>query len=313
MISYRTKTLLLPWMALTATLLIQLTRSAEPPHLIPFQGHLARPATADPTKFEPVPSGRYDVLFTLYAAPVGGESKVWGPERHAQVTVVNGLVNALPGSVVGFENTLATQPNFFRRPLYVGITIDTDGSVPGAKIEPASITSQHLVDGTVDAIDLKNDSVRTHHILDGTIGTADLADGSITPAKVQPNTILTGPHYFKVAQYQPLWNNFGGTRTNDLVDFVPLQARGAILKVIVNGSPTASVSGSAVFADEDGAFSTAIHYYHNGVTSYSTWTGGTVFVPFRDGKKIKMRTISNTSNPNHDVNVKSFGSLIGWF
>jgi hypothetical protein len=93
-----------------------------------------QPAT-DPTRFEPVPSGRYDILFTLYAAPVGGESKVWGPERHAQVTVVNGLVNALLGSVLGFEDTLASQPNFFRRPLYVGITIDADGNPNTADLE----------------------------------------------------------------------------------------------------------------------------------------------------------------------------------
>jgi microcystin-dependent protein len=109
--------------------------AAEPPHLVPFQGHLARPSASDPTRFEPVPSGRYDILFTLYAAPVGGESKVWGPERHAQVTVVNGLVNALLGSVLGFEDTLATQPNFFRRPLYVGITIDADGNPNTADLE----------------------------------------------------------------------------------------------------------------------------------------------------------------------------------
>ena len=370
--------------------------AADPPHLIPFQGHLARPSLADPTRFEPVPSGRYDILFTLYAAPVGGESKVWGPERHPQVTVVNGLLNALLGSVLGFEDTLASQPNFFRRPLYVGITIDADGnpntadlelvprqvllpavqalnantldgadwrtffigtdadatftpgttkardadtldghdwsqlfsngnpttgtipgnrltdaSVSGPKIAPATITSSHLADGSVGAANLGNNSVRRNHILDGEVTTADLANGAVTPAKVQPDSILTGPHYFRVGQYRQLWFSFGGQATADLTDFVPPQARGAILKVIVNGDPTASNTGSAVFADEDGAFSTLTHYFHNGVTSYSTWSGGTVFVPFHDSKSITVRTASNTASP--DPLVKCFVSLIGWF
>ncbi len=110
-------------------------QAADPPHLIPFQGHLARPSTADPTQYEPVPAARYDILFTLYAAPVGGESKVWGPERHAQVTVVNGLVNAILGSVIGFQDAIAANPNFFARPLYVGITIDADGNPNTADLE----------------------------------------------------------------------------------------------------------------------------------------------------------------------------------
>jgi microcystin-dependent protein len=110
-------------------------QAADPPHLIPFQGHLARPMATDPTQFEPVPAGRYDVLFTLYAAPVGGESKVWGPERHSQLTVVNGLVNAILGSVIGFRDPVAANPNFFARPLYVGITVDADGNPNTADLE----------------------------------------------------------------------------------------------------------------------------------------------------------------------------------
>jgi hypothetical protein len=388
------KTILLT--LLLANLSAQSSSAAEPPHLLPFQGHLARPSTTDPTRFEPVPSGRYDILFTLYAAPVGGESKVWGPERHAQVTVINGLVNALLGSVIGFEDTLASQPNFFRRPLYVGITIDADGnpntadlelvprqvflpavqalnantldgadwrtffigtdadatftpgvtkardadtldghdwsqlfsngnpatgtisggrladaSIPGPKIAPATITSAHLADGAVGAADLANNSVRRHHILDGEVTTADLADGAVTPAKVQPDSILTSPHYFKVGQYRQLWFSFGGQATTNLTGFVPPQARGAILKVIVNGVGSTSNSGSAIFADEDGAFSTLTHYFHNGVTSYTTWSGGTVFVPFHDSQSITIRTASNTASP--DSNVRCFASLIGWF
>lgn len=96
--------------------------------LIPFQGHLSQPGAGDPSSFEPVPNGEYDILFALYTAPVGGEGLVWGPERHEDVVVVNGLVNALLGSVVGFESELADDINFFARALYVGITIDADGN-----------------------------------------------------------------------------------------------------------------------------------------------------------------------------------------
>jgi hypothetical protein len=390
------KTTLFCLATLAALVPAPMLRAAEPPHLVPFQGHLARPSATDPTRFEPVPSGRYDILFTLYAAPVGGESKVWGPERHAQVTIVNGLLNALLGSTIGFETTLATQPNFVRRPLYVGITLDADGnpntpdlelvprqvllpavqalnantldgadwrtffigtdadatftpgttkardadtldghdwsqlfsngnpttgtisggrladaSISGLKIAPATITSAHLADGSVGAADLANNSVRRTHILDGEVTTADLADGAVTPAKVQPDSILTSPHYFKVGQYQQLWFNFGGQATTNLTGFVPAQARGAIVKVIVNGVGSASDSGSAVFADEDGAFSSLNHYFHNGVTSYTTWSGGTVFVPFHNSQSITIRTQSNTASP--DSGVRCFASLIGWF
>jgi hypothetical protein len=110
-------------------------QAADSPPLVPFQGHLARPVATDPQKFEPVPNGQYDILFTLYAAPVGGESKVWGPERHTKTVVVNGLVNAFLGSVIGFANEVDANPNFLNRPLYVGITIDVDGNPSTADLE----------------------------------------------------------------------------------------------------------------------------------------------------------------------------------
>ena len=119
-----------------ASLLALLTpQAADSPPLVPFQGHLARPVPTDPQKFEPVPNGQYDILFTLYVAPVGGESKVWGPERHTKIVVVNGLVNAFLGSVIGFANEVAANPNFLNRPLYVGITIDADGNPNTADLE----------------------------------------------------------------------------------------------------------------------------------------------------------------------------------
>ncbi|MCA9446735.1 MAG: hypothetical protein KC931_06450 [Candidatus Omnitrophica bacterium] len=121
---------------------------------IPFQGHLTQPVSGSPNEYEAVPDGQYDILFALYTSPVGGEGLVWGPERHKGLVVVNGLVNALLGSVDGFEAVLQSDPNFFKRILYVGITIDADNNpntvdlelVPRQVLLPAiqSINSDQL-------------------------------------------------------------------------------------------------------------------------------------------------------------------------
>ena len=166
--------------------------AADPSHLIPFQGHLARPVMGEPTQFEPVPAGRYDILFTLYAAPVGGESKVWGPERHAQVTVVNGLVNALLGSVIGFEDTVAANRNFFARSLYVGITIDADGNPNTADLE---LVPRQVLLPSVYALNAnKLDGYDWHDVFSngdptGTILSERIANQSITAQKIVPQTI----------------------------------------------------------------------------------------------------------------------------
>lgn len=111
--------------------------STEIPRLIPFQGHLTQPKKDNPQQYEPVVNGQYSILFTLYTAPVGGESKVWGPERHEKVIVVNGLVNVMIGSVLA----LPTETEFFARPLYVGITIDADGNpvTPDLELVPRQV------------------------------------------------------------------------------------------------------------------------------------------------------------------------------
>jgi hypothetical protein len=103
--------------------------------LIPFQGHLTQPVGGSPIDYEPVPNGQYDILFALYSSPVGGEGLLWGPERHEDLVVVNGLVNALLGSVLGFETELAADPNLFAGARYVGITIDADGNPNTADLE----------------------------------------------------------------------------------------------------------------------------------------------------------------------------------
>jgi hypothetical protein len=106
--------------------------------LIPFQGHLTRPVPENPQQFEPVPDGQYDILFTLYATPAGGESKIWGPERHQTVMVVSGLVNVLIGSVISLEDV---SPEKFSLPIYVGITVDADRNAltPDLELVPRQV------------------------------------------------------------------------------------------------------------------------------------------------------------------------------
>ncbi|MCA9437593.1 MAG: hypothetical protein KC978_17550 [Candidatus Omnitrophica bacterium] len=123
-------------------------------YLIPFQGHLTQPKAGSPGAYEAVPDGQYDILFAIYTSPVGGESLAWGPERHEDLVVVNGLVNAILGSVIGFDQALEADRTLFSKALYVGITIDADGNPNTADLEmvprqvylPAvsAITAQNL-------------------------------------------------------------------------------------------------------------------------------------------------------------------------
>ncbi len=111
---------------------VQPVPAAAARRLIPWQGYLTHPDPGNPREYKPVPDGRYTILFTLYSAPVGGSSMVWGPERHQDVVVVNGLVNALLGSVITLDDKPA---GFFGRPLYVGITIDTNNNPQEPNLE----------------------------------------------------------------------------------------------------------------------------------------------------------------------------------
>lgn len=97
------------------------------PHLIPFQGHLTRPSAGAPAQYEAVPDARYDVSFAIYTTPAGA-APIWGPERHEDLVVKGGIVNALLGSIVSFDDALAADPNFFGQVLFVGVTIDADGN-----------------------------------------------------------------------------------------------------------------------------------------------------------------------------------------
>ncbi|MCM2374710.1 tail fiber domain-containing protein [Aporhodopirellula aestuarii] len=106
----------------------------EPEHILPFQGHLTQPKQGNQDRYEPVPNGTYTVLVSLYTTPEGGQGKMWGPERHEDVPVINGLVNLLIGSKTPFPE----EADFFGRILFVGISIDedNDANTPDLELVP---------------------------------------------------------------------------------------------------------------------------------------------------------------------------------
>jgi len=103
----------------------------ESPKLIPFQGQLTN---QEGTVYQ---NGSFSITFNLYPQPVGGTS-TW-TERHENLTVINGMVNAFLGAI----ESLASED--FSQALYLGITIDADGNpatpdpemVPRTMILPA--------------------------------------------------------------------------------------------------------------------------------------------------------------------------------
>jgi hypothetical protein len=135
-----------------------------------------------------------------------------------------------------------------------------------------------------------------------------------------PGTI-TGLHYFLSSEVVPLWGEEGGgPYVEDLTQNVPKNAKGAILKVLVN--PTTRANGSFVVADRKGLFSeNLMHFSQNGFTNYaSTWVGGTVFVFFitdsngqvpDNQKQFSWKTASDEID--FDPVIRTYASLIGWF
>jgi len=104
--------------------------TADEASLVPFQGHLTKPSSDNADEYEPVPNGRYTVVFSFYSTPPGS-NRVWGPEQHKDVVVINGLVNVLIGSV----KNLPKEPDFFSKPLYVGIAIGDESNPDVANLE----------------------------------------------------------------------------------------------------------------------------------------------------------------------------------
>ncbi len=115
-------------------------------------------------------------------------------------------------------------------------------------------------------------------------------------------------HLFSSGQIKILWEDRTDEDCTDVTEFsddVPREARGAILKVLVEGS------GSFICADSDGLFNMDpdLSLLQNGLTCFSnTAIGGMVFCPFGEGEKFYWRMVSLPRE-----NVKSSASVIGWF
>lgn len=102
------------WATMLLAATLAATARAAEPALIPFQGRLTDQQGSAYT------NGQFTILFQLYDQAVGGGS-IW-QERHEKVGVINGMVNALLGSIapltsVSFSNTK-----------HLGITVDADNN-----------------------------------------------------------------------------------------------------------------------------------------------------------------------------------------
>ncbi len=116
------------------------------------------------------------------------------------------------GAVIGFSDKLAENPNFLGRPLYVGITIDTDGNpnTPDLELVPRQVflPAVHALNATklngadwrtfFEGTDEKGtftqgttkarDALRADTLAEGAVGTAQLANGSVTAEKLNGAT-----------------------------------------------------------------------------------------------------------------------------
>nr|BAR30336.1 phage-related tail fiber protein [uncultured Mediterranean phage uvMED] len=66
-----------------------------------------------------------------------------------------------------------------------------DGSIPGSKIEPDTITSLELAPDSVTDVELADNAVDTDAIQDGAVTTEKLADGSVTSDKLAADSVTT--------------------------------------------------------------------------------------------------------------------------
>ena len=148
-------------------------------------------------------------------------------------------------------------------------------------------------------------------------GTINATDLKLT----DPNSVGS-MHLFDSGSVQSLWSGLSGEHVTSVSSYVPANAKGAILKVIVQSYATAGAtfstagSSSIVFADKNGTYASCAHFYQNGITNYNqNWAGGMVVVPFLTGTKtFKWKMANNTNSLETDIGISSsYASLIGWY
>jgi hypothetical protein len=154
---------------------------------------------------------------------------------------------------------------------------------------------------------------------------------------------ISADTFLPAGRQRTLWSNStGGTHTPNISSHlnaagVPTWATGVILKVIVssnNGttryaltssSPFASTSsfrlpgsGSLIFSDASGAFSSNVHYQQNGFTNYNSgWSGGVVKADLLDEgdgiRRYRLRYRHSSNSSATDSSVSSYATLIGYY
>jgi hypothetical protein len=142
-------------------------------------------------------------------------------------------------------------------------------------------------------------------------GSISATDLSVT----NPNSVGS-IHLFDAGSVQTLWNSLAGENITDVSAYVPANAKGAILKVIVISPTISNPSSSIIFADRNGAYAATAHYFQNGFTNYNqNWAGGMVIVPFLTGTRtFKWKMINNSNALETNINIsESYGGLIGWY
>ena len=192
--------------------------AAEAPQVIPFQGRLTN------QEGTPYTEGTYNIVFSLYDAPVGGTA-LW-TERHTGVGLVNGMVNVFLGSIVKLDGQDFTQVR------YLGITIDADGNantadpemVPRQMIVPAFFAkdseslrgadwSAILASGSMDprtgyinGTRIADKSIKAAKLADKGVTTAKIADKAVTSAKIADGAI--NPDHLSAAMKNDLASAF---------------------------------------------------------------------------------------------------------
>ena len=255
-------------------------------------------------------NGTKKMEFRIYNAKTGGECKWYsGPQN---VLINNGLFNYQLGS-----NKPLSDIEWNKSTYYLEIIIEeTTILKPREELTGVAYSLSATRACVLTAPDGEpKDAVYVDD--EGNVGigtTSPTATVDINgDIRIRDESSIGNIHYFLANEYVPLWwGKSGGPHDTDVSAYVPVKAKGAVIKVIV-ASDSVDTSGSFVVADRLGNFSTLIHYFQNGFTSYGkdTWAGGVVFVPFYTGKKFKWKMQSNNNNP--DTKVYSYGSLIGWF
>jgi len=161
--------------------------AVDNPRLVPFQGRLVDEHGA-------ARNGVFRITFRIYDVPTGG-LELWS-ETHSTVSIMNGQLNVLLGSLTSLDDPGAGKPPVtFDQPKFLGITIGADTSqemVPRQQLVPSfhartadeASMADDIRDNTISAAKLKDGAVTTSKLSDNAVTTAKLGDSAVTAAQL---------------------------------------------------------------------------------------------------------------------------------